>query len=148
VAFTQLETTRDGLSWDTYTVPVIGGEPTRLLPNASGLTFLPGDRVLFAEIRGALHMGIVAATERRSESRDVYFPPHSLGMAHFAYASPDGQWILVVEMDQTHAFGLPCRLVPSDGRSPGREVGPRGTCTSAAWSSDGDWMYFAANVGG
>ncbi len=124
VAYTQLETTRDGLSWDTFTVPVLGGEPTRLLPNASGLTFLASGRVLFAEIRGGLHMGIVAATERRSEARDVYFPPHQLGMAHFAHASPDGQWILVVEMDQTHAFGLPCRLIPADGRSAGREVGP------------------------
>jgi dipeptidyl aminopeptidase/acylaminoacyl peptidase len=104
--------------------------------------------VLFAEIRGALHMGIVAATERRSELRDVYFPPHPLGMAHFAHASPDRQWILVVEMDQTHAFGLPCRLVPADGRSAGRPVGPQGICTSAAWSPDGQWMYFAANVGG
>ena len=148
VAYTQLETTRDGLSWDTFTVPVLGGEPTRLLPNASGLTFLANRRVLFAEIRGGLHMGIVAATERRSEARDVYFPPHQLGMAHFAQASPDGQWILVVEMDQTHAFGLPCRLVPPDGRSAGREVGPRGTCTSAAWAPDGQWMYFGANVGG
>jgi eukaryotic-like serine/threonine-protein kinase len=148
VAYTQLQTTRDGLSWDTFTVPVLGGEPTRLLPNASGLTFLPNGRVLFAEIRGGLHMGIVTATERRSEARDVYFPPHQLGMAHFAHASPDGQSILVVEMDQTHAVGLPCRLVPADGRSAGRQVGPRGTCTSAAWSPDGQWMYFGASVGG
>ena len=127
---------------------MLGGEPTRLLANASGLTFLSTERVLFAEIRGALHMGIVAATERRSELRNVYFPPHPLGMAHFAHASPDRQWILVVEMDQTHAFGLPCRLVHADGSSVGREVGPPGTCTSAAWSPDGQWMYFAANVGG
>jgi len=148
VAYTQLEATNGGLSWDTFTVPVLGGEPVRLLPNASGLTFLSQDRVLFAEIRGTLHMGIVAATQRRSEPRDVYFPPHSLGMAHFAHASPDRQWILVVEMDQTHAFRLPCRLVPADGRSAGREVGPRGTCTSAAWSPDGQWMYFAASVRG
>jgi dipeptidyl aminopeptidase/acylaminoacyl peptidase len=69
-------------------------------------------------------------------------------MAHFAHASPDGQSILVVEMDQTHAFGLPCRLVPADGRSAGRQVGPRGTCTAAAWSPDGQWMYFGASVGG
>ncbi len=143
VAYTQMEQ-----GWDTFTVPVLGGEPTRLLPNASGLTFLTGGRVLFAEIRGGLHMGIVAATERRSETRDVYFPPHQLGMAHFAHASPDGQWILLVEMDQTHAFGLPCRLAPADGASAGREVGPRGTCASAAWSPDGRWMYFGANVRG
>jgi hypothetical protein len=50
VAYTQLDATRDGLSWDTFTVPVLGGEPTRLLPNASGLTFLANGRVLFAEI--------------------------------------------------------------------------------------------------
>jgi serine/threonine protein kinase/Tol biopolymer transport system component len=143
VAYTQLET-----SWDTFTVPVLGGEPMRMLPNASGLTFLANGRVLFAEIRGGLHMGIVAATERRSETRDVYFPPHQLGMAHFAHASPDGQSILLVEMDQTHAFGVPCRLVPADGHSAGRQVGPRGTCTSAAWSPDGQWMYFGANVSG
>jgi Tol biopolymer transport system component len=144
VAYTQTT----GLAWDTFTVPVLGGEPTRLLANASGLTYLSKDQVLFAEIRGALHMGIVSASEQRTGPRDVYFPPHELGMAHFAYASPDRQWILVVEMDQTHAFGLPCRLVPADGSSPGREVGPRGTCTSAAWSPDGQWMYFASAVEG
>ncbi|MCA1585309.1 MAG: serine/threonine-protein kinase [Acidobacteria bacterium] len=145
---TRVAYTRTVEGWDTFAVPVLGGEPARLLANASGLTYLSKDRVLFAEIRGALHMGIVSATEQRSDLRDVYFPPHELGMAHFAYASPDRQWILVVEMDQTHAFGLPCRLVPADGSSPGREVGPRGTCTSAAWSPDGQWMYFAAAVGG
>ena len=143
VAYTQF-----GNGWDTFTVPVLGGQSTPLLANASGLTYLSKDRVLFAEVRGAMHMGIVSATEQRSNLRDVYFPQHELGMAHFAYASPDRQWILVVEMDQTHAFGLPCRLVRADGSSPGREVGPRGTCTSAAWSPDGQWMYFAAAVGG
>ena len=69
-------------------------------------------------------------------------------MAHYAYASPDRKSVLVVEMDQTHAFHQPCRLVPFDGSSAGRQVGPRGTCTSAAWSPDGKWMYFGATVGG
>jgi serine/threonine protein kinase len=81
--------------WETFIVPVLGGEPTRLLPNASGLTFLPNGRVLFAEIRGGLHMGIVAASESRTEAHDVYFPPHHLGMAHFAHASPDGPELLL-----------------------------------------------------
>jgi hypothetical protein len=92
--------------WDTYTAPVLGGEATSLLPNASGLTYLPDGRVLFADIRGGLQMGIVSAQPNRAEPRDVYFPPHQLGMAHFAHASPDRQSVLVVEMDQTHAFGL------------------------------------------
>jgi Tol biopolymer transport system component len=60
----------------------------------------------------------------------------------------EGTRVLVVEMDQTHAFHLPCRLVPFDGSSMGRQVGPQGTCTSAAWSPDGKWMYFGARVGG
>ena len=69
------------------------------------------------------------------------------GMAHYSYASPDRKWVLVVEMDQTHAFHQPCRLVPFDGSSAGRQVGPQATCTAAAWSPDGKWMYFGATVG-
>src|SRR5690349_8219566 len=42
----------------------------------------------------------------------------------------------------------PCRLIPLDGSSTGRLVGPDGQCTSAAWSPDGRWMYFAADVNG
>jgi hypothetical protein len=42
----------------------------------------------------------------------------------------------------------PCRLVPLDGSSTGRQVGPKGKCKSAAWSPDGRWMYFGAEVAG
>jgi Tol biopolymer transport system component len=43
---------------------------------------------------------------------------------------------------------MPCRLTPFDGRSPGRPVGPApAQCTDAAWSPDGNWMYFSANTG-
>ena len=69
-------------------------------------------------------------------------------MAHYSYASPDGKSVLVVEMSGAHAFTQPCRLVPFDGSSAGRQVGPQGTCLSAAWSPDGRWMYFGAVVGG
>lgn len=135
-------------TWDTWTVPVLGGQPTRFLPNASGLTWMTDQRVLFSEIKTELHMGIVTATESRADRREVYFPANERAMAHYAYASPDRKSVLVVEMDQTHAFHQPCRLVPFDGSSSGRQVRPRGTCTSAAWSPDGKWMYFGANVGG
>jgi hypothetical protein len=55
-------------SWDTWTVPVLGGQPTKLLPNASGLTWLNDQRVLFSEIKGTgIHMGIVTSTESRAE---------------------------------------------------------------------------------
>ena len=134
--------------WDTWTVPVLGGQPTQLLPNATGLTWITDQRILFAEIKTALHMGIVTATESRADRREIYFPPNERAMAHYAYASPDGKWVLVVEMDQSHAFHQPCRLVPFDGSSPGRQVGPQGTCTATAWSPNGKWMYFGVTIGG
>ena len=118
IAYTKLSTSTSGgtLLWDTWTVPVLGGQPTRFLPNASGLTWMPDKRVLFSEIMNgtSLHMGIVTATEGRAESREIYFPPHENGMAHYSYASPDLKSVLVVEMDQSHAFPGPagcCRLM-------------------------------------
>ena len=144
VAYTQV----DSGKWDTWSVPVLGGQPTRFLPNASGLTWIDDRRVLFSEIKTGLHMGIVTATDNRADLRDIYIQPDEHAMAHYSYASPDRKWILVVEMSGAHAFTQPCRLVPFDGNSAGREVGPRGTCLSAAWSPDGRWMYFSAVVGG
>jgi DNA-binding winged helix-turn-helix (wHTH) protein/Tol biopolymer transport system component len=131
--------------WKTYTLPVLGGEPSLLLSNASGLTWLDQRHVLFSEIDTGVHMGIVTATENRSEHRRIYFPNHQRAMAHFSYASPDRKWALVMEMDPVWQ---PCRLIPLDGSSAGRQVGPKGRCTSAGWSPDGKWMYFGAEVGG
>jgi len=134
--------------WDTWTVPVLGGQPTRLLPNASGLAWITDHLVLFSEIKTGLHMGIVTATEGRADSREIYIQPNEHAMAHYSYLSPDRQSVLVVEMIGAHAFTEPCRLVPFDGSSPGRQVGPHGVCTAATWSPDGKWMYFGATVGG
>jgi serine/threonine protein kinase len=149
IAYTDITPNSSFGSWDTWTVSVLGGAPRRFLPNASGLTWLTDKQVLFSEIKGeAIHMGIVTATESRADSREIYFPPNERAMAHYAYASPDHRWVLIVEMDQSHVFHQPCRLVPFDGRSAGRQVGPQGTCTSAAWSPDGAWMYFGSRVAG
>jgi Tol biopolymer transport system component len=148
VAYTQRESIegQGRTNWDTWTVPISGGEPTRLLPNASGLLWIDDQHVLFAEIKGTgAHMGIVTASAARSERREIYFPGHERAMAHYAYLSPDRQDLLIVEMDRAQMF-LPCRLMPFDGRSPGRQVGPSGSCTAAAWSPDGRWMYFIAAV--
>ena len=74
------------------------------------------------------------------------FPRTENGMAHRSYPSPDGKWVLVAEME---GAWLPCRLVPMDGSSAGRPVGPQGArCTFAAWSPDGNWMYFSSSAGG
>jgi eukaryotic-like serine/threonine-protein kinase len=140
----------DAGGWETWVVPVLGGQPRRFLANASGLTWIDGGanqpRLLFSELTGRSNqMAIASSTESRSEHRAVYTPSEN-GMAHRSYLSPDRKQLLVVEM----GFNgwLPCRLMPFDGRSVGKAVGPAPAhCTDAAWSPDGTWMYFSANTG-
>ncbi len=135
--------------WDTWVVPVLGGQPRVWLPNTSGLVWIDKSKLLFSEIKdNALHMAIVTSEESRAGSRDLYVPPHERAMAHRSYPSPDRKSMLIVEMNETGAF-MPCRLLPLDGSSPGHQVGPLGAaCTFAAWSPKGDWMYFSSNAGG
>jgi Tol biopolymer transport system component len=134
--------------WDTWMIPTLGGEPQPLLRNASGLIWTGPGQVLFSEIKNGVHMGIVAAQENRIGAHDIYLPEVVPAMAHRSYLSPDGKWVLLVEMDLDHDW-LPCRLVPMDGSSQGRSVGPLGgACTVAAWTPDGKWMYFTSDQGG
>jgi eukaryotic-like serine/threonine-protein kinase len=133
--------------WDTWTVPVRGGTPKRWIANASGLTWMPDGSLLFSEMTGeGLHMRVVAADERGNGKRVVYSPASEHGMAHRAAPSPDGQWVIIVEMDKQ--VWLPCRLVPIGGDTSGRRIGPDAQCTSAAWSRDGTSMYFSSNSSG
>ncbi len=133
--------------WSTYAVSPLGGEPTLLLNNSSGVTWLDQRRILFSEMSppGSVHMGVVTAMEDRSQQRTVYFPQDERGMVHLSYASPDRKWVLVLEMNPVWQ---PCRVVPLDGSSAGWHVGPKGRCTSAAWSPDGKWMYFGVELDG
>jgi len=134
--------------WDTWIVPVLGGQPRLWLPNASGLRWGDKRNLLFSEIKNNdIHMGLVSAEESRSVERDVYVPPGDRGMAHRSSLSPDGKWVLVVEMDR--AVWQPCKLVALDNSSPARTIGPaRGGCTSVAWSPNGKWMYFTSGASG
>jgi serine/threonine protein kinase len=144
IAYTTVE--EQSFAWNTWLVPVLGGEPRRWLPNASGLMWTGSHGVLFSELLKGLHMAVARAEEDRSEKRDIYVPSHENGMAHRSYPSPDRKWALVAEMDGPW---LPCRVVPLDGISAGQTVGvPGGACTSAAWSPDGKWMYFSSSTSG
>jgi Tol biopolymer transport system component len=137
-------------TWDTFTVPVLGGTPTRLIPNAAGLSwFGPDHRIVFSEVMAgtALHMGIVTSQESRAEEHEVYFPPHERAMAHYSWPSPDQRSVLIVEMDRTQVFQR-CRVVPIQGGSTGVQVGPQGSCIAAQWSPDGKWMYFNVEIDG
>jgi eukaryotic-like serine/threonine-protein kinase len=136
---------------DAWTVPVLGGEPSHLLANAGGLSWISagaGQRqIMFSAMSGqGIHMGVYTSTESRAEERTVYMPKDVNGMAHRSFLSPDGRSVLTVEMDI--GGWLPCRLVPFDGSSLGKRVGRQPSlCTDAAWSPDGRWMYFSANTG-
>jgi eukaryotic-like serine/threonine-protein kinase len=138
-------------SWDTWIVSAQGGGARAMLENASGMTWTdPAGqrRIMFSEYRGigGVHMGIVTSTESRSEERDVYVPISTDGMAHRSYLSPDGKQVLLAEMEVGN--WLPCRLTPYDGSSLGKPVGPSpARCHDAAWSPDGKWMYFSAELG-
>jgi Tol biopolymer transport system component len=143
----QITYTTVGDGWNTMAVPLLDGEPRLLLKNAAGLSWLDQHHALFSEILTGLHMGLATATDQRDSPRRLYVPHHERGMAHYGYASPDRQSVLIVEMGPTGRFGR-CRLAPFDGHSEGSEVGPDGVCTSAAWSPDGRWMYFTAAVNG
>lgn len=132
--------------WDTWTVPVRGGKAARWVGNASGLVWLRDRRLIFSEQTGGLNMRVMTADEQRRSTRLVYAPAGKQGMAHRSAVSPDGAWVLIAEMDAP--TWQQCRLVPSNGQSTGRRIGPGGQCTSAAWSPDGKWMYFSANSTG
>ncbi|MGZ4788592.1 MAG: protein kinase domain-containing protein, partial [Terriglobales bacterium] len=129
--------------WDTWEIPALGGQSRLLLRNASGLRWIDADHVLFSEIDHGIHMGLVTSHENRTGERAVYWPPHDRGMEHRSVLSPDGKWVLSVEMD--NRGWMPCRLLPFDGSSAGHPIGPPETpCTAAAWSPDGNWMYVSS----
>jgi serine/threonine protein kinase len=145
IAYTALD---PSFRWDTWVVPVRGGEPQLFLKNASGLVWTGPEQVMFSKIKKGDHMGIVAAAEDGGGAHDVYLPEDDAAMAHQSYLSPDGKWVLLVQMDGDHLWE-PCRLLPADGSSPSRQVGPPGGgCTFGAWSPDGKWMYLTSNAVG
>ena len=144
-------TTLGSSGWNTWVVPVLGGQPRLFLANAEGLTWIKGEagqpHLLFSEMTGrGQQMGIFTSTESRAQQRMVYMPPEESGMAHRSYLSPDGKHVLLIVMRLSR--WTPCGLTRFDGNSPMQEVGPSpAQCTDAAWSPDGKWMYVSANTG-
>jgi len=135
--------------FNMWEVPVLGGEAHLMFPNASSLTWIDdGKRLMFSEIKAGIHMAVVTTDQGRGENRDVYVPTSDRSMAHHSYLSPDGKWVLIVEMGPQALF-VSCRVAPFQGGGEVREVGPANSvCTSGAWSPDGKWIYLSLNTGG
>jgi eukaryotic-like serine/threonine-protein kinase len=135
--------------WDTWLVPVLGGQPEILLRNASSLTWIDdGKHLLFSEIKQGLHLALVTTDPGRGQSRDVYVPPGERSMVHHSYLSPDGRWVLMVVMDNEGSI-MPCQVVPFNKGGNARVVGPpEANCIAGAWSPDGQWVYVSSNTGG
>jgi Tol biopolymer transport system component/tRNA A-37 threonylcarbamoyl transferase component Bud32 len=135
--------------FDMWEVPVLGGEAHMMFPNASSLTWIDdGKRLMFSEIKDGIHMAVVTTDQGRGENRNVYVPSSDRSMAHHSYLSPDGKWVLIVEMGPQALF-VSCRVAPFEGGGAVREVGPaNGVCTSGAWSPDGKWIYLSVSTGG
>jgi eukaryotic-like serine/threonine-protein kinase len=135
-------------NWDTWEVPVLGGQPHLLFPNCSSLTWINGGtHLLFSELKepGTIHMVVVTTDTARGQRREVYAPPGERSMAHHSYLSPDGRFVLVVEMDSRGAF-IPCLVVPFTGSATPTEVGPPdGACTAGAWSPDSKYVYLSVS---
>ena len=143
IAYTVMETQ----SFGTYAVSVLGGDSHLLLHNAAGLSWLDPGHLLFSRMRSGVHLGVVTESVTGDNYRELYFPPHERGMAHYSYASPDRSSALVVEMNGQGNWGQ-CQLISLGGRLQARPSRAGGRCTSAGWAPDGSWMYFIATVEG
>jgi DNA-binding winged helix-turn-helix (wHTH) protein/Tol biopolymer transport system component len=144
IAYTVMETQP---VFGTYTVSVLGGDSHLLMHNAAGLSWLDPGHFLFSRTRSGVHLGVVTQPVAGDHDRELYFPPHERGMAHYSYASPDRTSALVVEMNGQGNWAT-CRLISLEGRFTARPIGPEGGCTSAGWAPDGSWMYFIATIEG
>ena len=143
VYFTQVE---GQFAWNTYELPLLGGqEPKPFMANATGLSWIGSNQLLFSSIMSGIHMKLSTSNLSRSDERDVYVPTDPMqGMVHRSALSPDKKSVLLAEMDST--WWKRCRVVPFDGSSQGHQVGPEGSCTWAEWSPDGEWMYFTVDT--
>src|SRR6202142_2930967 len=134
--------------WDLWEVPVLGGDPHMVMANASSLTWIEsGKQLLFSEMLQGFHMVLITTDEGRGNRREIYNPLGDRSMVHHSYLSPDGQSVLIVQMDNRGAI-VPCRVVPFQGSGNVQVVGPPvGSCRSGAWSVDGKYVYLSANQG-
>ena len=80
IAYTVMESPAFG----TYAVSALGGDPHLLLHNAAGLSWLDPTHFLFSRTHSGVHLGVVTQSVSGDNYRELYFPPHERGMAHYS----------------------------------------------------------------
>ena len=135
--------------WDTWIVPIIGGEPRLMMRNANSLTWMPGGGLIFSEFKQGRQLAIVTSDESGADRHDVWVPaPHQ--MAHHSAVSPDGQSVIIGYMgvgplspDRNACFVRP---LTDEGADEVRVIGggERPCGMFAQWSRDGEWIYFVS----
>ena len=140
----------DNFQWDTWVVPIVGGEPRLMLRDANSLSWTPGGGLIFSEFKQGAQLAIVTSDESGADRRDLWVPALTQ-MAHQSDVSPDGQSVVVGYMglgplspDSQACFVRP---LAEEGADTERVVGGGqvGCLMFARWSPDGAWIYFLSD---
>ena len=144
-----LFTRTEGQSTTLYRVPLLGGEPRRLVEDASDGDWSPdGGRIAF--LRQSLEKGVrvstvfVVAADGNAPREVARVREHALRWPRW---SPDGRTIALVDSGLAGAT-RPIVLVDADG-GPTREISALGRAVVAAtWSGDGREIVYSAPIRG
>lgn len=142
---------RDG-DYDIYTIPVEGGEETRLT-TAPGLDDGPdyspdGERIYFNSVRTGT-MQIWRMDADGGDQEQLTFDEHN---DWFPHPSPDGQWVVFLSYEpgvEGHPANqdVMLRIMPADGGEPrvlARLFGGQGTINVPSWSPDSRSFAFVS----
>jgi eukaryotic-like serine/threonine-protein kinase len=151
VFFTQVE---GPFTWNTYELPLLGGqEPKLFMANATGLSWIGSDRVLFSAIRTGIHMMLSTSNASRTDERDIYVPPDHMnagtnrlpGYGRFTTSHADQRGrqrtaralgpsrLAVAKRFAGRTLGLGGMDAAGESRRPELDFGG---CAAGGWSSD------------
>jgi Tol biopolymer transport system component len=142
---------RDG-NFDIYTIPVEGGEETRLT-TAKGLDdgpeYTPDGKYIYLNSERTGHMQIWRMRADGGEQEQVTFGEENDWFPHF---SPDGKWMVFISFDKTVVGHPPnkdvaLRLMSMEDKKMtvlAKLFGGQGTMNVPSWSPDGTQFAFVS----